>query len=482
MENLEKLINELRLLPKETPWVEFKIDSLTDPKEIGEYICALGNSAALNDKSYAYLLWGIHDQTHEIVGTKFDYLHKKIGNDDLIPWLTQRLSKNFNFEFDNIVIDNKKVVVLKIQKAIYQTIRFMNNEYIRIDTQKRSLKDLPQIELKLWDKLRSFNFESLPAKESLSQENVVALLDCQKYFDLKNIPFPSETRLILHYFIEDKIIVRQDDGLYSITNLGALLLAKKLSDFPGVSRKAIRLVVYSKQNRNSPIRDYIGQKGYASGFEGLIESIITYTSSESIQGALRTNENRYPEIMIRETVANALIHQDLSISGTGPLIEVFPDRIEVTNPGKPLIDTKRFIDNPPRSRNEQLASLMRQFHICEELGSGWDKIALECEDYNLPAPSINVYDENTKVTLYSYIPYNKQTMDERVAACYMHACIRWMNHDPISNSTLRERFKLDAASSPNISKLIKASVKNNLIKPVDPNTMPRNMRYYPFWG
>ena len=100
MENLEKLINELRLLPKETPWVEFKINSLTDPKEIGEYICALGNSATLHDKNYAYLLWGIHDQTHEIVGTDFDFYKKKIGNDDLIPWLTQRLSKNCSFEFD----------------------------------------------------------------------------------------------------------------------------------------------------------------------------------------------------------------------------------------------------------------------------------------------------------------------------------------------------------------------------------------------
>ncbi len=482
MENLEKLINELRLLPKETPWVEFKIDSLSDPKEIGEYICALGNSAALNDKNYAYLLWGIHDQTHEVVGTRFDYLHKKIGNDDLIPWLTQRLSKNFNFEFDKIVIDNKKVVVLRIEKAMYQTIRFMNNEYIRIDTQKRSLKDLPQIELKLWDKLRSFNFESFPAKESLSQENVVALLDCQKYFDLKNIPFPSETRLILHYFIEDKIIVRQDDGLYSITNLGALLLAKKLSDFPSVSRKAIRLVIYSKQNRNSSIRDYTGQKGYASGFEGLIESILTYTSSESIQSALRTNENLYPEIMIRETIANALIHQDLSISGSGPLIEVFPDRIEVTNPGKPLIDTKRFIDNPPRSRNEQLASLMRQFRICEELGSGWDKIALECEDYNLPAPLINDYEESTKVTLYSYIPFINQTMDERIAACYMHACIRWIKHEPISNSTLRERFKLDSNSSSSISKIINESLEAKLIKPKESNTARKLMKYIPFWG
>ena len=482
MENLEKLINELRLLPKETPWVEFKVDSLTDPKEIGEYICALGNSATLHDKNYAYLLWGIHDQTHEIVGTHFDFYKKKKGADDLIPWLTQRLSKNFNFEFDDIIIDNKKVVVLRIERAMYHTIRFMNNEYIRIESQKRSLKDLPQIELKLWDKLRSFNFESFLAKESLSQENVIALLDCQKYFDLKNIPFPSETRSILYYFIEDKIIARQDDGLYSITNLGALLLAKKLSDFPSLLRKAIRLVVYSQKDRNSPTRDYIGQKGYASGFEELIDSIKITTSSEIVQGALRTNVNLYPEIMIRETVANALIHQDLSISGSGPLIEVFPNRIEVTNPGKPLIDTKRFIDNPPRSRNEQLASLMRQFHICEELGSGWDKIAIECELKNLPAPTINVYDENIKVTLHSYIPYFNLTMDERIDACYMHACIKWLNHESISNSSLRRRFQLDDAYSSNISKIIKAAVKNNFIKPVDPKTTPRNMRYYPFWG
>lgn len=209
---------------------------------------------------------------------------------------------------------------------------------------------------------------------------------------------------------------------------------------------------------------------------------MTFTSSESIQGALRTNENLYPEIMIRETVANALIHQDLSISGSGPLIEVFPNRIEVTNPGKPLIDTKRFIDNPPRSRNEQLASLMRLFHICEERGSGWDKIALECEYKNLPAPLIKVYDENTKVTLFSYIPFFNLTMDERIDACYMHACIKWLNYESISNSSLRDRFQLDTSSSSNISRIIKESLEAKLIKPMDPNTAPKHMKYIPFWG
>jgi len=68
----------------------------------------------------------------------------------------------------------------------------------------------------------------------------------------------------------------------------------------------------------------------------------------------------YPEIAVRELVANALIHQDFSITGAGPMVEVFGDRVEITNPGEPLIDTLRFIDEPPRSRNEMLASLMRR--------------------------------------------------------------------------------------------------------------------------
>jgi len=104
----------------------------------------------------------------------------------------------------------------------------------------------------------------------------------------------------------------------------------------------------------------------------------------------------YPEIAIRELVANALIHQDFTIRGTGPMIEIFSDRMEITNPGIPLIDTLRFIDEPPQSRNEALASFMRRVNICEEQGSGIDKIILQVKMFQLPAPDFIVTSKHTK--------------------------------------------------------------------------------------
>jgi predicted HTH transcriptional regulator len=93
---------------------------------------------------------------------------------------------------------------------------------------------------------------------------------------------------------------------------------------------------------------------------------------------------------VRELVANALIHQDFSLSGAGPMVEIFDGRIEITNPGEPLVDTDRFLDSPPTSRNEGLASLMRRFRICEERGSGIDKVVAQLELYQLPPPVFEV--------------------------------------------------------------------------------------------
>jgi len=102
----------------------------------------------------------------------------------------------------------------------------------------------------------------------------------------------------------------------------------------------------------------------------------------------------YPEIALRELIANALIHQDFSISGTNPMIEIFDNRIEITNSGKPLIDVLRFIDHQPKSRNEKLANLMRQMRICEELGSGIDKGLIKPAD-----------PENKSTRHIKYIPF-----------------------------------------------------------------------------
>ena len=80
------------------------------------------------------------------------------------------------------------------------------------------------------------------------------------------------------------------------------------------------------------------------------------------------------ELAIRELVANALLHQDFAVTDTGPMVEIFEDRLGITNPGLPLVEVDRFLDSPPRSRNEGIATLMMRVNICEGRGRGIDKV------------------------------------------------------------------------------------------------------------
>lgn len=224
-------------------------------------------------------------------------------------------------------------------------------------------------------------------------------------------------------------------------------------------------------------------KGYAAGFEGLINFIDNLLPrNEEIGKALRKEVPVYPELAVRELVANAIIHQDFSIRGTGPMIEVFADRMEITNPGIPLINTERFLDNPPRSRNEVLASFLRWIGICEERGSGIDKVVSLTESYQLPPPIIEVIGDHTKVTLFTYKPLKEMEREEKTHACYLHACLKYVTREHMTNSSLRQRFGLSDKENSVASRIIRDAVKAGRIKPLDPNTAPRYMKYIPFWA
>lgn len=244
-----------------------------------------------------------------------------------------------------------------------------------------------------------------------SVQEVVKYLDVQSYFDLMKLPFPSTRQGILEKFTSENLIV-EDRGEYHITNLGGILYAKNLNHFEALSRKAVRVIVYEGKNRIKILKDITDIKGYAIGFAGLIEYINDkLPSNAEIGKALRKTVRMYPEIAVRELVENAIIHQDFSMTGTGIAVEIFPDRIEITNPGKPVITTMRFIDEY-QSRNEKLASFLRRIGICEEQGSGIDKVILNVELFQLPAPEflekagfIKFDDpENTSKKYAQYIP------------------------------------------------------------------------------
>ena len=482
MENLEKLVMELCKITIETPWLEFKHNNY-DPEMIGKDICALANGATLHDKQFAYMLWGIDDSTHEIIGTDKNLQNIKKGNQELESWLRTQLSTNANFEFHHTTVNNNPIGVLIIYKAVSRPIMFEKIEYIRVGSYTKKLNDHPELASQLWDKLKNNKFEEDIAKSDLGLADALNLLDYSCYFDLMNESIPSDHEKISHYLLEEGIIAKQDNALYSITNLGAILFAKRLDDFPKLSRKAIRIAQYKGNSKIDLLKEYVGHKGYAVGFEGMLSFIeALLPSREVIDGALRKTETAYPSIAIREVVANAIIHQDFSTSGTSPIIEIFESKIETTNPGTPLIDIYRIIDNPPRSRNEKLASLMRRMHICEELGTGWDKIIIACELQKLPAPKITIYEDSTRVTLFSEKPFTSISHEDKIWSLYLHACIKYVQNEPLTNTSLRNRFGVKESSSASISRLIADAVSKKLIKPIDPDTAPRYMKYIPIWA
>lgn len=482
MENMFLLINELRKLDNETPWVEFKHNNY-DPMMIGSDISALANGAALHEKSQAYMLWGIEDKNHEIIGTDYSLQNLKKGNQELDNWLRSLLSDNAEFAFDSVSTPDGTVGVLTIQKSSNYPVAFEKTEYIRIGSYTKKLRDYPAVQAQLWDRLRAEKFEDQFAKQDLSLLEALRLLDYTKYFDYAGIPQPSDEDGIRHFMIEEGLIVREDSGLYAITNLGAILFSKKLSVFERLGRKAVRVVQYEGNNRLLTLKDDIQDEGYAISFENLIRYVNALLPSEEIiTDTIREKRSVYPELAIREAIANVLIHQDFSIAGTGPTIEIFANRIEITNSGSPLIDIMRIIDNPPKSRNEKLAALMRRLGMCEELGTGWDKIVISCELHRLPAPKIEKYEDSTRVTLFSNIPFSALTPEDKLWACYLHACIMHVQGEQLTNSSLRNRFGLKESSSGSISRLIKDAVEKGFLKPLDPTTAPRYMKYLPIWA
>jgi ATP-dependent DNA helicase RecG len=205
-------------------------------------------------------------------------------------------------------------------------------------------------------------------------------------------------------------------------------------------------------------------------------------SNEVMGQALRDTVPMFPELAVRELVANALIHQDLHATGMGPMVEIFEDRIEITNPGVPLVNPDRFVDTPPRSRNESLASLMRRFGICEERGSGIDKVVSQVEYYQLPAPLFEVPPDCMRVVLFAHKDVRDMDKAERVRACYLHACLQYVTRKQMTNRTLRERFGIEERNAADASRWLKEACKAGVIVLEDETVGTRSWRYVPYWA
>lgn len=476
----------LRLLEAnqfENEVVEYKKNN-KDFIVLGKNISALSNTAALLGIDKAYIIFGIEDGTLNIVDTNFKPKQEKKGNEELESWLHKVLKPNIEFKIHEITEKEIRLVVFEIEATKISPIKFEEKAYIRIGSNRKELDKYPEKEKKLWQVLSGFSFENEIAKSNLNIQDIYDLLDYSKCFDMLDISYDnySSDEYIIEKLIEHGLVKNLNDS-FAITNLGAILFAKDLTKFKGLNRKRIRFIRYQGKNKIHTLEELEGRKGYAIGFQGLISYIMQYVpKNEVIENAIRKDTTLYPEIAIRELVANAIIHQDFTINGRNPMIEMYSDRIEITNNGKSLIDIKRLIDMPSKSRNDKLANLMRIMGICEERGSGVDKVIDSVEAYQLPAPDFINNEDYFQAILFSHMPLEDMTKQDRIRATYQHCCLKWASREAMTNASLRARFKIGDKQHSKASKIISDTLEAGLIKQQDPeNKSTKHVKYVPFF-
>ena len=328
---------------------------------------------------------------------------------------------------------------------------------------------------------QGITFEEQVAKGELTKEEVLDLLDYKALYRIldKNLP-KSEDSIIDR--LTDYKLCKQTGDYWTISNLGAVLFSKNLQNFPNLVGHEVDVRKYvGANNRQLEFEQHV-TFGYAVGFEWLVDFIMRNTSTEHID-VKRKEIPTYPRVAIREFVANALVHQDFGITGMPVTIEIFSNRLSVTNAGAPLNDINRLIDLPPQSRNEQLAQMMFTLGVCERRGSGIDRAIAAVEEMFLPPVKFTKGEQHTRVFLYPQKSLKDMTKQEKISACYQHACLVYENGDRINNKSVRERFELSKNDSSVASRIISDTLESGLIKPADIETASKKyMTYIPYYG
>ncbi len=469
LETLEQWLNA----PAETERLEFKeAKRQFDTTKLLRYCVALSNEGG------GHLVLGVTNRPpRPVVGTQAFATTTDLNH--IKAYIVEKL--RFRVEAIELSHPNGRVLIFEIPPRPVGQPRAIDGAYLM-----RAGEDLvamtPDV-LKAIFAEDQQDWFSQPARSDASPDDVIALLDTQTYFELLGIPYPTHRGAVLERLQSQDLIQRIAQG-WTITNMAAILLAKKLDAFSSaLARKAPRFVTYEGINKLQTRADYTGNKGYAVGFEGLVTFVHTAApQNQFIEEVVREEVKMFPKQALRELIANALVHQDFLATGASVMIEMYADRVEISNPGVPPIRVERFIDEY-RSRNEQLADLMRRFGVCEEKGSGIDKVVSAAEDSQLPAPDFRVGETRTTAVLFAHQDFADMSKSDRIRACYQHCCLLYVSNKRMSNQTLRERFRLSEAKTATVSLVIKATKEAGSIKTDDSeSTSTRYASYLPFWA
>ena len=479
--DLIEVLCKLLAMPAESELVEFKeAKNSFHSDKLGEYFSALSNEANLKGVDEAWLVFGVND-AQEAVGTSFRSDPAKLQGlkKEVADYTTNRLTFR---EIHEVIHEGKRVILFEIPPATAGHPTAWKGHYYGRDGESLGPLNTDERHRIEGRTPAQTIFERGIAFANASTSHVLELLDWQGYFGLCGYPEPTNAQEIVMRLVDIKAVVRANSQLH-ITNLGAVLFARDLRRFEHMAYKAIRIILYEGTGRTGSKVEQTGQMGYAVGFERAAKWLNDRLPSRGEIGqAFRETIPTYPVKAVRELIANALIHQDFTVSGSSLMVEVFVNRIEITNPGVPLINVLEFLNHIPVSRNEAIAATMQLFKLCERQGSGIDRVIEECENHQLPAPEFIQGDKYTQAILYAPRLLREMDRRDKIRACYQHACLKYANGEQMTNQSFRERMGIAEANYPMASRIIADTLEAGLIKLYDPENKSKKLtRYIPSW-
>ncbi|MDR1918292.1 MAG: putative DNA binding domain-containing protein, partial [Tannerellaceae bacterium] len=385
------LKNSLYPIPVELNEIDWKSSLSPKTDRLAQHLCAFSNQ-----EDGGFLVYGVNDDAtmFSVTREQTDEIVKTLGNIAL-----HNLSQSIQIQHNTIEYNGNALLFIYIpeqaEKPIYLRGKTIYDSYHRSAGQ--TVKMSKEAVKFMISASHGIPYEFQIAMKNLSAEEVLSLLDYRQLYELldKNAPKAKDTILSN---LESYKFIAQDGGAWNITNLGAILFANDLSQFDCLNAKPVRILRYVGTNNLVLEKEHTETRGYAAAFHDMVDYIMkSLPQQEIIKGAIRENKTDYPRTAIREFLANSLVHQDFAVIGTDVIVEIFTDRIVMTNPGSPLTDVNRFIDMPPHSRNEKLAQALLLLHICERRGSGVDRAIEALETALMPPPKFTKGEYFTRV-------------------------------------------------------------------------------------
>lgn len=394
-EDAGKKLDELRGLPKETEWVEFKHNN-SDPEEIGEYLSAISNAAALHYKQAGFIVWGVEDGTHNVVGTVFRPRQQKIGNEELENWLLRLLTPRIDFSICEFEHHGLSVVLFVIQPARHTPVRFKGEEFIRVGSYKKRLKDFPEKERKLWQIFSQQEQDwsaQICENATLDDLDPTAILFARKQYKEKNSRQAEEVDQWDDPTFLNKARVCMNGR---ITNTALALLGKEESAH--LLLPAIAQITWVLRDEHGMEKDY--QHFYPPlllAVDRVLNKIRNLTIRQLPSGTLFPIEvTQYDPWVIREMLHNCIAHQDYTLAARINVVEE-PDSVLFTNLGEFIPGSVEAVirrDSPPEQyRNLFLAQAMVHLNMIDTIGSGIKRMFLLQRQRFFPMPDYDLNEQ-----------------------------------------------------------------------------------------